>query len=527
MKISPCTPVKLEDPIGAGYEGKSRYKVKDNYPYTVIPRVPGFQIGKFKFPDQELIAIRCIANDKVRLYRNYFKYFLEKVNNILAERKADWHVVGRISPSFDYTVVSLKNIDADDAQVFESAKDTMLILMDQYRNHVYRTEEYTDVERATLDPAVKSLFKCKYNRWILFIPSTLEFVSLSDKSFRSLFDIRDAEMDDIYSELKYEVKFTDMQGNSLENCVPVDLSGSNFNIRVGLECCFSISTNIDPALAIGTDDPSTIEVLVNQYDESLHAGINDGHYEVNAVYDEEGNKIIPNDSGVYSIGRVTKDRVIKVDLAYGEFSLEYKAINCVLANIPKLINRNTEYDLAFAVLGKNYEVTDFETENCVAAIDAKNKVLTLSEVTGDAKLLVKAHEMIDMNLPEGEHFTAEVSEGYKIHTKMFHPFKFKVNAEEGYRIKEVSFIMLPPMPEMPTEITVPIHHDKCISTPHIHYHKMDEGKVIPEKHHHSHHHHHIERKTILFPDKDGEYCMIPFGRVLFKVVTEEVTEDQP
>jgi len=408
MKRSPVPPVKLENPLGCGVEGLSRYKPRDKFPYTVIPKAPGFKIGKFKYPDQELLAIKAIANDKERLYRHYFGYFIQKVNNVLKDVGASWHVVGVITPSFDYVILKLKNISEEDAKAFDTNKYAMLTLMDQYRDNVYITNEYMTIERASLDPAVEGIFKCRFKHWLLFIPSALEFVSLDEDTFLSLFDYRDASMEDMDYDTKFSITFTDMEGNPLEHCTPVALTPDGFEVRAGYDCSFSFSVESEM-------------------------------YEVNKAYIED-EELVP-EKGIYHIHRVTKDIVVKVDVAFGEFAFDFTAMNCVLAKYPKRVNRDTEYRIPFAVIGPTYKVQEFEydSEVCTAELNTDTKNIILSGITGDVNLTIKAHDMVFIKLSEGENYTIEAAEGYSTLTEKYHDFKFKVTPAEGYTVTKVYY----------------------------------------------------------------------------------------
>ena len=408
LKFSPVPPVKLENPLGCGSEGLSRYKPKDRFPYTVIPKAPGFKIGRFKYPDQELLAIKAIANDKERLYRHYFGYFIKKVNNVLKDVNASWHVIGVITPSFDYVVLKLKNISEEDAKAFDASKYSMLTLMDQYRDNVYITNEYMTIERASLDPAVEGIFKCKFKHWLLFIPSALEFVSLDEDTFFSLFDYRDATMDDMDYDTKFNITFTDMEGNPLEHCTPVALTPDGFEVRCGYDCNFSFSVESEM-------------------------------YEVNKAY-IDNEELIP-EKGIYSIHRITKDIIVKVDVSFGEFAFDFTALNCVLGTYPKRVNRDTEYKIPYAVLGFTYEVQklEFDSNVCTAVLNNETKNIILSNITSDVNITIKAHDMLDVRLTEGNHYIIFPAEGFSTHTERFHSFSFVVYPDDDYVISKVYY----------------------------------------------------------------------------------------
>jgi len=409
MKRSPILPVKLENPLGCGVEGLSRYKPKDRFPYTVIPKAPGFKIGKFKYPDQELLAIKAIANDKERLYRHYFGYFIQKVNNVLKDVDAPWHVVGVITPSFDYVVLKLKNISTEDAAAFNASKYSMLTLMDQYRDNVYITNEYMTIERASLDPAVEDIFKCRFKHWLLFIPSALKFVSLDEDTFDSLFDYRDATMDDMNYDTKFSITFTDMEGNPLEHCTPIALTPDEFNVRMGYDCSFTFSVESE-------------------------------QYEVNKIF-IENEELVP-ENNVYHIHKVTKDIIVKVCLSFGEFALDFTAINCVLARYPKRVNRDTEYKIPFAAIGSSYDVKELIVKNpevCECELNKDTGNIILKNITGDVEFTIKAHDMVDITLTEGNHYIIAAAEGFNTHTERYHEFKFVVNPDEGYIASKVYY----------------------------------------------------------------------------------------
>ena len=403
MTNNPETPTELFDPLGFSYEGPRRCFPRDIFPYTLIPAAPGFKVARVKFADQDLVALKCIANDRVRLSNYYLKYFLEKANNVLNANGAGYHVTGFISPSFDFIITEVKNIVSSDATVFNSAKDTMLLLLSQYRADVATSDDYVNVESASLDPAVLNSYRAHYGEWLLFVPSTMEFIVLSNIAFAAMLTNRDGVVSDLLTELSYSISFTNEAGAALANCVPVDLSGRAFSIRSGLDCSFRLN-------------PST-------------------NYEVKAVRIDA--ETLVAEDGVYTIARVNSNKTVEVELAYGEFSLDISCTNCVVTGSPRRINTGDALSLNMAVLNSHYDVLSVNASGCEASVNESFTILSISNITGDSSVSVSAHEMADIILPSGSHFSAAAETGFTLHTKVFNDFKFKVTPTEGYSVSAV------------------------------------------------------------------------------------------
>lgn len=424
-------PTRLVNPLGAGYDGPERLVPNDPRPYTVIAKIPGFKIGTVKYPDQELVAIKCIANDRLRLFNHYFKYFLDKVNNVLTANSATWHVVGKITPCFDYIVISLNNIDPEEAQVFETSKGEMLTLISQYRDMYYTSREYNTIYNADLDPAFKAMFKASFDDWLIFIPSNLSFITMDDETFKAMFNYRDGSVEDLIDETSYSVTFVDPEGLPLEHCTPVDISGNDFDVRIGLPCSFSFS-------------------------------VEDERYGINSVSTLDGEVITPNEDGVYTIPRVTSDVVVTVDLTYGEFSLNFEAINAVLSNVPARVNPNEEYLIPFAVRSSDFVITNIEGTNCSVSANTDTNIITVSNVSGDAFISLRAHEMILLEFPTNDAYTVTPADGYEFYTELYSDFEFYVIPSPSYEITEVTVTELS---SSITTVLIPDSNGKYIFRP--------------------------------------------------------------
>jgi len=93
--------------------------------------------------------------------------------------------------------------------------------------------------------------------------------------------------------------------------------------------------------------------------------------------------------------------------------------------------------LNMAVLNSHYDVLSVSASGCEASVNESFTILSISNITGDSTVAVFAHEMADIILPSGSHFSAAAEAGFALHTKVFNDFKFKVTPTEGYSVSAV------------------------------------------------------------------------------------------
>ena len=415
-------PVQVLDSIFAVQKTQEELRndllAKDIFPYTVIPKIPGFKIGEVKFPDQEIIAIKCIANDRLRLYNRYLSYFLQKINNVLVSDGEEYRAFGWIEPDFSYVIVFKKLIEENDQTVFDSAKDSMLILMNQYKNNVFQSQDFENISQASLDPAIKSIFKAEFGEWLIFVPSVKQLMKLDDTTFLSLFDMHDAEISDITTMLSYTISFVNSDGTAISHCTPVDLSGKEFSVNTGLDCIFSISC--------------------------------DEGYDIENLTPNVEGAIITENNGVYTLHRVASNIIITAALSFGAYSFGFRAVNCVLSGYPKRINPDTSYTIAVGVLGQGYEFSSIEATGCSAVFSEDKRSIVLSNATENSFILVEAFEYANISLPSEENFTISAVSGYSLHSKLFEEFKFTVVPLTGF---VVSHVFIREIVSSPSEFT--------------------------------------------------------------------------
>ena len=116
----------------------------------------------------DMIAIKCIANDRKKINKFYLPQFVNAVNKILENSGSVLRIIAECSMGFDYRCKLIRIVDKEDKQKFRVNQNGMLELLEEYQNDSFTARAYSPIAEASLEPSVVDRIVVPYGHYLAF-----------------------------------------------------------------------------------------------------------------------------------------------------------------------------------------------------------------------------------------------------------------------------------------------------------------------------------------------------------------------